>query len=83
MKNKKIFLMLLLILTFVIFTVACSTYNATPDVPNATDEDTNRNGIVDYNNENGNANNSNGNSTNGTSNGGLTTNSGINNNTNQ
>lgn len=74
--------MFLLVLTLVIFTMACST-NATPDVPNTTDEDSNRNGIVDYNNENGTVEDDNGNGTGGTGNDDLTTDGGIDNNTNQ
>ena len=46
------FLILILILAIGIFIPACSN-NATPDVPDTTNEDNNKNGRVDYNNENG------------------------------
>ena len=80
LKNTKIFFMVLLVLTLVLFTASCST-NATPDVPNTTDEDSNRNGIVDYNNENGTVDDDNG--TGGTGDDSMTTDGGINNSTNQ
>lgn len=71
MKKSMVFLILVLILAIGMFFTACST-NSTPDVPNTTNEDTNKNGIVDYNNENGSA-----------ADDTTTTDDGINNNSNQ
>jgi len=80
MKNRKIFLMLLLIFTLVIFTAtACST-NDTPNVPDTVDD--NGNGGMDNNGNNGLDNNNNG-LDNNNGNGGISSPGGITDNTNQ
>jgi len=81
MKNRKIFLMLLLIFSLVIFTAtACST-NDTPNVPDTVDEN-NGNGGMDNTDNNGMDNNNNG-MGNNNGNGGISSPGGVTNNTNQ